>query len=93
MTRHEEIINKNIDEFADWLNSLAIWSNESPWEQWFEANYCSKCAVVICKDPDTGRDIRCSWCELHDQCKYFPTLDTIPDNKYIIKQWLRQNTK
>lgn len=42
----------------------------------------------MCKYEDGEREFPCSYCELNGNCKFFPDLDEVPDNKKIIKMWL-----
>ena len=77
----------NIDELAEWIDKHGEFDG-SPWMSWFDEKYCKKCESIMCKYEDGTREFPCSYCELNDNCKFFPNLDSIPDNKMIIKMWL-----
>lgn len=87
MTIFENIKSKNIDEFAEWLDKYGMFDN-SPWMNWWDKNYCKNCEHETARLVDTGREMEFAWCELHDKCKFFQNMDSIPDNKQIIKMWL-----
>ena len=43
----------------------------------------------MCHHVDSEYKFPCYWCELENKCKYFLDLDEVPDNKMIIKMWLK----
>ena len=90
MTNFESIKAMSIDQLTEWLAQNASWE-DSPWAEWFDENYCSKCATEYGTMVDTGRKVKFAWCELHEKCKFFPDLEDIPDDKEIIKMWLEVN--
>lgn len=77
----------NIDELAEWLDKYGMFDN-SPWMSWFDQKYCKNCEDIMCKYEDSEREFPCSYCELNGNCKFFPDLDEVPDNKMSIKMWL-----
>ena len=77
----------NIDEFAEWLDEYGMFDN-SPWMSWFDQKYCKNCEYIMRKYEDDTKEFTCSWCELNGNCKFFPDLDELPENKEIIKMWL-----
>lgn len=84
----------SIDELTDWLDKYGQFDG-SPWMDWFNNNYCSKCEPIKCKVDEKdafwpGHTMDCAYCELEKKCKHFPQLDNMPDNKDIIKMWLMQ---
>lgn len=83
----DEFKMKNKDELANWLDKYGAYDN-APWTKWFDDNYCSKCEAEVVYIPAFDREGKCSWCELHDKCKYFKDMNDVPDNKQIIKMWL-----
>lgn len=103
MTIFESIKSKNIDEFAEWLDKYGIY-DDSPWNKWWDKNYCQKCEAVTIERKEYARitgwrnwynycgDIECAWCEINKKCKYFQDLDYIPDNEEIIKIWLKSES-
>lgn len=88
MTNLERIKSMNIDELVSWLNSNFAYVYDTPWDIWWNSNYCSKCKTELVKIVDEDRKIPCGWCELHHKCKYFQELDSTPDSKQVIKMWL-----
>lgn len=80
----------NIDELAEWLDKYGTFDN-SPWMSWFDQKYCKRCEDIMCKYEDGKREFLCSYCELNGNCKFFPNLDEVPDNKMSIKMWLESN--
>lgn len=86
-----------IDEFSDWLYEHGM-VDGSPWMNWFDKTYCSKCESIKCSytdavekldlDPFDDRPIVCAYCEIEHKCKYFPDMEELPGMKYIIKLWL-----
>lgn len=87
MTNYEHITSLPLDQLTEWLAQNASWE-DSPWSEWFDNNYCSKCEPEYGTMVDTGRKVKFAWCELHETCKFFPEFEGIPDDKEIIKMWL-----
>ena len=88
MTVFENLKQKNIDELAEWLNSYDNWE-ESPWMDYWNENYCSKCKSEIVYAPYLNHNIECCWCELNDdKCRFFPEMDKQPNSTEMIKLWL-----
>lgn len=85
MTVFDNIKNKNIDEFVEWIDKHCT-CGDSPWHKWWDENYCNKCNPEIGYVPELDRDLEFAWCELHDKCRFFQ--DDVLDNKQIIKIWL-----
>ena len=83
----DKLKSQTVDEFIDWLDEYCRFEG-SPWIQWWNENYCSKCPAMIGKYEDSDRELEFSWCELHDKCKFFPDMDEVPDSKQIIRMWL-----
>lgn len=93
MTNYENIKSKHIDELAEWIDSYGNFE-KSPWINWFDKNYCSKCEPEIAYLEYIGKECECAWCELHcDKCKYFKDLEATPDNKQMIKMWLESEAE
>lgn len=77
------------DALADWLDKLSECSDEAPWLTWFAEEYCDKCNPIY-EGNDRTHDF--AYCELHDNCKYFPNEDmSIPTN--LIKKWFEQEAE
>jgi hypothetical protein len=84
MTVFEDITSKNIDEFAKWLNENG--SDNSPWILWFDEKYCRKCKGVPINESEPWK--KCAWCELHNKCRFFADIESVPDCLQIAKMWL-----
>ena len=94
MTIFNEIQSKLIDKFAEWLDEYEMeMFDGSPWMEWFNKMYCSKCDSIICRYEKSGKEFFCSWCELHDRCQFFPEMMEAPNNKQIIEMWLKSKTE
>lgn len=87
MTNFEKIQSMNIEELSEWFDQHAETDN-SPWTNWWDETYCKKCPSIRRKN-EWGLTCEFGWCELHDRCKYFQDLNDIPDNKTVIKMWLK----
>ena len=87
MTVFENLKNKDIDELSEWLDKYGYFE-DSPWMEWWNHTYCSKCESIKGKYSDYDIEMIFSYCELHDQCKFFPDMNQVPDTKEIIKMWL-----
>lgn len=79
----DNIKSKNINELAEWLDKYGAFDN-SPWSEWFDKNYCSKCGVETRYDDNNEY----SWCELYNYCRFFDDMYDMPDNKEVIQMWL-----
>lgn len=82
----------NIDELAEWIDEHGEFDG-SPWMSWFDQQYCKNCEYIMCKYEDGEREFPFSYCELNGNCKFFPDLDDVPDNKMIIKMWLESEVQ
>lgn len=97
MTNLQKIANMSIDELAEWLDENGQYDN-SPWNLWWDENYCSKCESIECtyakaeekldSTPYYRHTIKCAYCELENKCKFFPELEDVPDSVNVIKMWL-----
>ena len=77
----------DIDQLAEWLDANGMWDN-SLWSKWFDLKYCENCEDIMCKSADDSRQFPCAYCEIHDNCRYFPGREDVPSCKEIIKMWL-----
>lgn len=75
------------DEMADFLDKYTA-MGDTPWEDWFDENYCNKCMPEISPDSYYCGYVDCAYCELHNNCKYFPEMNETPSYKQVIKMWL-----
>ena len=88
MTQFEYFKNMTLEELADWLDRYGIFEG-SPWMQWWAENFCDNCDPVEGTYPDSNRIMEFSWCELEHKCKFFQDMDDAPNNKDIIRLWLK----
>ena len=97
-TNYENLHSMTLDELATWIDKHGDFES-APWMNWFNKNYCEKCESIEV-DSNTAIEVlrlssfycscvTCAYCELHHNCKFFPDLDYIPDNKDIIRMWLQ----
>lgn len=93
MNYFEYIKNMNIDEFAAWLDKEFSWFYDTPWEEWWSKNYCNKCEPEFIEWEGRFDKVPIGWCELHDKCKYFQSLDDIPNSKQVCKMWLEKEVE
>lgn len=102
MTNFNYIKAMSIDELTEWLDKHGQFDS-SPWIEWFNQEYCQKCASIECTcadaeeklgiNPFYGDTVECAYCELADEsgtkrCRFFTELDAVPDSAAIIKLWL-----
>ena len=93
INQYDKIKSMNINELSEWLDQYGQFDG-SPWMEWWNDNYCSKCPSEIGYITDSSGEnewktpCEFGWCELHDKCKFFEDLEDVPDNKEIIKMWL-----
>lgn len=96
MTNFEKFKLMNIEELSEWLTQYGQFEN-SPWINWWNETYCKNCDTEITYviNPKTGiksdKPSECTWCEIHNKCRYFQELDEVPDIKEMIKMWLENN--
>lgn len=67
--------------------------DESPWNQWFDENYCQKCESVRAFVPYLNGEHECAWCEANGKCKYFLDWEEQPSCKDIVKMWLESEVE
>lgn len=89
MTVFDKIKNKNIDEFAEWLDEYCV-CDTAPWWKWWDENYCKKCEPINIETTNVfGYEIgECAYCEVNGNCEFFKDMEEIPNSKQIIKMWL-----
>lgn len=88
MNNFEKLKSMSAEELAEWLDKHGQFDN-SPWMLWWDRNYCKNCEDIICKSSDDSRHFPCAYCEIYDKCRYFQDQEDVPDNKEIIKMWLK----
>ena len=89
MNNFEKLKSMTIEELTDWIDKYGQF-DDSPWMKWFDKTYCKNCESIKRHSKQCGYNTETSYayCELHDNCKFFPDIEYIPDNKDIIKMWL-----
>lgn len=92
MTRFEYFKNMGIDTFSEWLDEHGQF-DDSPWMMDFDRKYCQNCEPIMCHYEDSEREFPCSYCEVHEKCKFFPDMIEAPGNKEIIKMWLESEVE
>ena len=92
MNNLKKLQSMNIDQLIDFLNTNG--HHNAVWWEWFEEKYCNECAPEIGYINDVDGEhtwqigCMCSYCETHANCRFFPDMDDVPDNKETIKLWL-----
>lgn len=94
----------SLEDFTAWLDEYGQFDH-SPWSEWFAKKYCDNCESIkvtyidakekLGLDPFYNESFECAFCELADECgvkkcRFFPDLEDIPDNKEVIKMWLKE---
>jgi hypothetical protein len=92
MTTFEYVKSKNIDELVDWLDRNGA-SDYTPWDNWFDKNYCRKCKTVVSHTNYLEGEHEFCWCELYHKCMFFQDMDRTPDRKYVIRLWLESEAE
>lgn len=88
MTNFERLQAMDIDQLSEWLDEQGQVDN-SRHVEWFNSKYCENCPSVMRCYENSKWEFPCSWCEIHGKCKFFPEMDEVPDNKEMIKMWLK----
>ena len=91
MNNFEKLKSMNIEELTDWIDKYGQF-DDSPWMEWFDKTYCKNCESIKCHSKSSSAEIPCAYCELHDNCKFFPNIEHIPDTKDIVRMWLETDT-
>ena len=107
MTNFDKIKSMSIDDLVEWLDKHGMFDG-APWNIWWDKKYCSNCKSVEIKhidakekldlDPFYDEVFECAFCELQDEngvkhCRFFPDMNDVPDNKEVIKMWLKDEVK
>lgn len=87
MTVFEDIHSKNLDELVEWLDKNGAY-DYTPWERWFEKNYCRKCEAVVGYVSYLQGEHEFCWCELNNKCRYFKDMKGTPNREQTIRLWL-----
>jgi hypothetical protein len=97
MTRYEAFKSLPIDELAKLLSDMI--SGDAPWNDWFTNKHCDGCETIVIPAENVKEVLgfepmniketyECAYCEVHDKCKFFPDLDSIPSDEAVCKMWL-----
>ena len=94
MNNFEKLKSMNTEELTDWIDKYGQLDN-SPWIEWFDKTYCKNCESIKCHSKQYNYDTEVSYayCELHDNCKFFPDLEYVPELKDVIKMWLESEVE
>mgnify|MGYP004677403349 FL=1 len=76
-------------ELARWLAKVGP-QDDSVWLNWFDDNYCKKCAPVI-REED-GRTVRYAYCELSGMCCRLGK-EAPPADCDLVMLWLDEECK
>lgn len=87
MTVYEKIMSMTIDEFAEWFDKYCTYDDDLC-INWWNDNYCRKCEPEIGHYKGSDREIEFSWCELHNKCRFFQDMDSMPNRLQTVKLWL-----
>lgn len=98
MTRYEQFTSLTIGQLAQWIDAHGQFDG-SPWLEWFDRNYCSKCEPVYVTKEDSKEKLgfellyniktTCAYCEINKECKFFPGREN-PSMVEIIEMWLKE---
>lgn len=100
-TNYELLVSKSKEELASFL-SENVQYDDTPWEKWFNRNYCKKCEPItlpmreyytIFGCSSYAETMTCAYCELKGKCKFFPDMNDIPDTYNTILMWLEDKTE
>lgn len=99
MSNYEDLTSKSIKQLSEWLDTHGK-HDGSPWMNWFNKKYCSKCESIKIKKENSKAvlgfelmfvdEATCSYCEVYKKCKYFQGKDKTPTNVDIIETWLKE---
>lgn len=90
MNNFEKIKSMDIDELMIYLDAN-VPQDDAVWWKWFDKTYCDKCeSEIIYVDDMYGPNTKhkCAYCEVHNECRFFPGCSFVVDNKDAIKLWL-----
>lgn len=88
MTNLENIRKMSAEALAQYLGALGSLET-SPWMVWWNKRYCNECESVKTYVPYLDKEADCAFCELENQCRFFPELSEGPDIDQIIVLWLK----
>ena len=78
--------NMTIDEMVDYLDKN--WTTDNaPWISWWDEHLCNGCEPIY-KDTELYDNVEFTWCEINKNCRFFSDMNSVPDNKMMIRVWL-----
>lgn len=90
MNNFEKLKAMTIDQLVEWLDENG--HHDAIWWKWFEDTYCDKCEseTVYVDDYFLGPNTehKCAYCEVHNECRFFPGYSFVVDNKDAVRLWL-----
>ena len=92
MNNFEKLKAMSIEDLANWLDKYVSY-DDSPWCNWFDQKYCKSCENIMCKSPDDSSKCICTYCEIYDNCRFFPDLSDVPDSAETVKMWLESEAE
>ena len=91
MNNFKKLQSMSIDQLVDFLDTNG--HHNAVWWKWFEEKYCNKCELEKYHSDYFQQEGKCAYCEIHDNCRFFPDMKDVPDNKETIKLWLEAEVK
>ena len=86
MTNYEKLKSMNVEDFANFLDSIGF--DDNPWTTWFSEKYCSKCQPVKGRFEDVDHEF--SFCEINHKCRLFSQEEYDYTNPLdIVRMWLQ----
>ena len=95
MNNFEKLQSMSVEELAEWLDDLHY--DNTPWLQWFDSKYCSKCEPIEVTSQEYenkfdhsvfGNIVECAYCEWERNCRFFPDMNDTPHCIDMLKKWL-----
>lgn len=86
MNNFKHLQSMSIDQFVEFLDTNS--HHDAAWWKWFEEKYCNKCESEKYYNDYFQKESKCAYCEIHNNCRFFPDMDDVPDSKETIKLWL-----
>ena len=92
MNIYEKIKKMNIEKLTNRIDKYGQF-DDSPWIKKKKKTYCKNCESIKSRSKQYNTETSYAYCELHDNCKFFPDIEYIPDNKDIIRMWLESEMR
>lgn len=85
----DDFKSKNMDELAEWLVKHS--GDDASWIRWFDKKYCRNCDCVPMDESMPWAEY--AWCEVHNNCRFFPEMNKVPSCEQIVKLWLESEVE